>query len=43
MQEKRPLSFLEADAHAVYLVGSDLASEDERPPAGRHRTGRNMA
>jgi hypothetical protein len=31
VQEKRQLSFLEADAHAVYLVGSDLASEDERP------------
>ena len=25
------MSFPEADAHAVYLVGSDLASEDERP------------
>jgi hypothetical protein len=31
VQEKRQLSFPEADAPAVYLVGSDLASEDERP------------
>jgi hypothetical protein len=37
IQEKRPLSFLEADAHAVYLVGSDLASEDERPGGTVHR------